>query len=243
VPRSFLREILKAAAEPDTISFAGGLPSRELFPLEEIRHATNKVFDIAGADALQYANSEGFIGLREWIAQRYRDKHQLYINPEHILITSGSQQGLDLIGKTLLNDNDDVIIEEPGYLGAIQAFSLYNATFRPVPLHTNGIDIPALTTALSAHNPKVYYAVPNYQNPSGLTYDESNRQQVADLIQGTRTPTATCALWAIPKHPTSLRLTHQRLWPAHYPPISHGQRPRHPHRNHKIKLTVSDAIP
>ena len=157
VPRSFLREILKAAAEPDTISFAGGLPSRELFPLEEIRHATNKVFDIAGADALQYANSEGFIGLREWIAQRYRDKHQLYINPEHILITSGSQQGLDLIGKTLLNDNDDVM-EQAEELIAEQVPRTVELDGEGVPSHSVAsqvvcdphplaeLDVPAVTS-------------------------------------------------------------------------------------------------
>ena len=187
VPRSFLREILKAATEPGTISFAGGLPSRELFPIEAIRNATNKVLDTAGADALQYANSEGFEGLREWIARRYHKKQGLTINPNHILITSGSQQGLDLIGKTLLNDGDDVIIEEPGYLGAIQAFSLYQANFHPVPLHTNGIDITQFAKALNTHDPKIFYAVPNFQNPSGLTYDETNRQQIADLIRDTRT--------------------------------------------------------
>ena len=186
VPRSFLREILKVAISPDIISFAGGLPSREHFPLEGIRSATNKVFDTAGADVLQYANSEGFIGLREWISQRYQTKG-LTVDPEDILITNGSQQGLDLIGKTMLNDGDGMIIEEPGYLGAIQAFSLYKTTFYPVPLHNNGIDIDILSQTLKKHNPKLYYAVPNFQNPSGVTYDETNRQQVADLLQPTRT--------------------------------------------------------
>jgi 2-aminoadipate transaminase len=187
VPRSFLREILKVALEPNMISFAGGLPSRELFPLEALKAATNKVFDTAGADVLQYANSEGFLGLREWIARRYRDQQGLDIDPEHILITNGSQQGLDLIGKTLLNDGDDVVLEAPGYLGAIQAFSLYKATFRPVRLNDDGIDLPQLSETLEAYNPKVYYAVPNFQNPSGITYEEDNRLAVAKLIQDTRT--------------------------------------------------------
>ncbi|MBT3606500.1 MAG: PLP-dependent aminotransferase family protein [Candidatus Latescibacteria bacterium] len=187
VPRSFLREILKVALEPNMISFAGGLPSRELFPLEELKAATNKVFDTEGADALQYANSEGFLGLREWVAQRYRDQQGLDIDPEHVLITNGSQQGLDLIGKTLLNDGDDVVLEAPGYLGAIQAFSLYRAAFRSVRLNNDGIDIPQLAETLQAYDPKVYYAVPNFQNPSGITYEEENRHAVAKLIQDTRT--------------------------------------------------------
>lgn len=187
VPRSFLREILKVALEPNMISFAGGLPSRELFPLADLRAATNKVFDEVGADALQYANSEGFMGLREWIAKRYKDKHGLEVDPDHVLITNGSQQGLDLIGKTLLNDGDDVVLEAPGYLGAIQAFSLYKAAFRPVQLNTDGIDIPQLEQTLKQYNPKVYYAVPNFQNPSGITYEDENRAQVAALIQNSRT--------------------------------------------------------
>lgn len=187
VPRSFLREILKVALEPNMISFAGGLPSRELFPLEALKAATNKVFDEAGADALQYANSEGFADLRKWIAKRYGEKHGLDVDPEHILITNGSQQGLDLIGKTLLNDGDDVILEAPGYLGAIQAFSLYKAAFRPVQLNNDGIDIPQLEKTLKTYHPKLYYAVPNFQNPSGITYEEENRQAVAQLVEGTRT--------------------------------------------------------
>lgn len=187
VPRSFLREILKVALEPNMISFAGGLPSRELFPLEALKAATNKVFDTAGADALQYANSEGFWGLREWIAKRYADKHGFDVDPEHVLITNGSQQGLDLIGKTLLNEGDDVVIEAPGYLGAIQAFSLYQAAFRPVRLNNDGIDIPELEKTLAAYDPKVYYAVPNFQNPSGITYENENREQVAQLVEKQRT--------------------------------------------------------
>ncbi|MDA0708852.1 MAG: PLP-dependent aminotransferase family protein [bacterium] len=187
VPRSFLREILKVALEPNMISFAGGLPSRELFPLEELRAATNRVFDIAGSDALQYANSEGFAELREWIARRYADKHGFTVDPQNVLITNGSQQGLDLIGKTLLNDGDDVVLEAPGYLGAIQAFSMYKAAFRPVRLNDDGIDVPQLAETLKAYNPKIYYAVPNFQNPSGITYDNENRERVAQLIRGTRT--------------------------------------------------------
>lgn len=187
VPRSFLREILKVALEPNMISFAGGLPSPDLFPLAELKAATNKVFDVAGADALQYANSEGFWGLREWVARRYANQHGLDIDPEHVLITNGSQQGLDLIGKTLLNDGDDVVIEAPGYLGAIQAFSLYQAAFRPVRLNADGIDIPELKKTLETYDPKVYYAVPNFQNPSGITYENENREAVAKLIQSRRT--------------------------------------------------------
>ena len=131
VPRSFIREILKVALDPSVISFAGGLPNRELFPAEEIKDATNKVFSIHSRDIFQYSNSEGYLKLREYIADRYFQKKRLHIPVGNILITSGSQQGLDLLGKILLNDGDSLIMEEPGYLGAIQAFSIYKPKFLP----------------------------------------------------------------------------------------------------------------
>src|SRR5690242_12530365 len=103
VPRSFIREILKVAIDPSVISFAGGLPNRDLFPVKELQAATNKVFEHAGKEVLQYSNSEGYKGLREFIAARYAQKQGLVVSPENILITTGSQQGLDLLAKTLLN--------------------------------------------------------------------------------------------------------------------------------------------
>ena len=106
VPRSFIREILKVALDPSIISFAGGLPNREYFPAKELERATNMVFRIHGCDIFQYSNSEGYLKLREYISERYRQKNKLDIPVENILITSGSQQGLDLLGKILLNDGD-----------------------------------------------------------------------------------------------------------------------------------------
>ena len=129
VPRSFIREILKVTLDPTIISFAGGLPNREFFPVAELKEAANKVFDTMGRDVLQYSTSEGFTGLREMIARRYHDRQNLDIPVEDILITNGSQQGLDLMGKTFINEGDDIVIEEPAYLGAIQAFSLYKPRF------------------------------------------------------------------------------------------------------------------
>ncbi len=184
VPRSFIREILKVAIDPSVISFAGGLPNRNLFPVEELRAAANQVFDAAGREALQYANSEGFIELREYISVRYRERQGLEIPPENILITNGSQQGLDLLGKTFLNQGDDVIIEEPGYLGAIQAFSVYRARFNPVPITDRGMEVDRLQEVLAARTPKLMYLVPNFQNPSGITYTDQNREAVAELVKG-----------------------------------------------------------
>src|SRR3972149_6885248 len=133
VPRSFIREILKVTSDRSVISFAGGLPNRELFPAAELKQAANKVFDAFGSDILQYSNSEGYPGLREMIAQRYRDRKGLDVGAQDIVITNGSQQGLVLLGKIFVNEGDPVVIEEPAYLGAIQAFSIYRPRFCPVP--------------------------------------------------------------------------------------------------------------
>jgi 2-aminoadipate transaminase len=187
VPRSFIREILKVTGDPSIISFAGGLPNRQLFPVEEIRAAAVKVMTNQGRDVLQYSNSEGYIELRKWIARRYKEKKQLDIPVENILITNGSQQGLDLMGKALLNEGDAMIIEEPGYLGAIQAFSLYKPEFKPVPVDDSGLHIAELKKVMAACHPKLMYTVSNFQNPSGITYSEANRRAVAEVLQGSRT--------------------------------------------------------
>jgi 2-aminoadipate transaminase len=185
VPRSFIRKILKVALDPAIISFAGGLPNREYFPAEELEAATNKVFRVQGRDIFQYSNSEGYLKLREYISERYRQKSRLDIPVENILITSGSQQGLDLLGKILLNDGDGLIIEEPGYLGAIQAFSIYRPKFLPVPVSEDGIDTRKLQAIMSSEKPRLMYIVPNFQNPSGITYSEINRLAVSEILQGT----------------------------------------------------------
>ncbi len=187
VPRSFIREILKVALDHTVISFAGGLPNRELFPAEELKKATNKVFEVFGNDVFQYANSEGFKGLREQIARRYHDTHDFDIPVDNILITNGSQQGLDLLGKILVNEGDDVIIEEPGYLGAIQALSIFKPRFHPVPVSEEGMDTRKLKSVFSSSKPKLIYTVPNFQNPSGISYSTQNRQKVADIVGGSGT--------------------------------------------------------
>ena len=187
VPQSFIREILKVAVDPSIISFAGGLPNPELFPVNKIKQATQTVLEEHGVDALQYSNTEGYAPLREFIAKRYKDKQGLDISIKNILITTGSQQGLDLLGKVIINQNDDLIIEEPGYLGAIQAFSVYRAKFNPVTVDEQGMNCAILKEAIAKTNPKLMYTVPNFQNPSGITYTEENRHEVADIIRGTRT--------------------------------------------------------
>ncbi|MDZ7840995.1 MAG: PLP-dependent aminotransferase family protein [Gammaproteobacteria bacterium] len=185
VPRSFIREILKVALDPGVISFAGGLPNRSLFPVAALKAATENVLGGQAADVLQYAGSEGYQPLREFIAARYRQTRGLDIPVDNILVTNGSQQGLDLLGKTLLNDGDGVVIEEPGYLGAIQAFSLYRPIFRPVSVSSSGMNVEQLRSAMFAHRPKLIYTVPNFQNPSGVSYPEDNRHEVAEAVAGT----------------------------------------------------------
>lgn len=187
VPRSFIREILKVAVDPSVISFAGGLPNRKLFPVAEIKQASNLVLDEYGRDVLQYSNTEGYPELRKYISRRYREKQNLHIPVDNILITNGSQQGLDLLGKILLNQGDEAVIEEPGYLGAIQAFSVYRASFQPVPVSEEGMEIARLQAVMSQGAPKLIYTVPNFQNPSGISYSEANRLAVADLVRNTST--------------------------------------------------------
>lgn len=182
VPRSFIREILKVTLEPDIISFAGGLPNRAFFPIEPLRAAADKVFRGKGGDCLQYSNSEGLFELRGSIARRYEKSHGMAVAPEQILITNGSQQALDLLAKVLLNDGDSVIMEEPGYLGAIQALSLYRPHFVPVAVHRQGMDCTQLAEVVERNNPRLMYTVPNFQNPSGITYDADNRRAVAEII-------------------------------------------------------------
>jgi len=183
VPKSFIREILKVAGDPSMISFAGGLPNGSLFPIEHLKNATMKVFEKGGPGIMQYSNSEGYLPLREKIAERYRSSHGIEVDPELLLITNGSQQGLDILGKIFINEGDDIIIEEPGYLGAIQAFATYRATFNTVPVNNEGIDLKKLEQTLESTRSKLIYVVPNFQNPSGITYSDENRAAAAEIIK------------------------------------------------------------
>jgi len=180
---SYLREIFVSAKAPGTISFAGGLPNPQFFPTEAIAEATAKILKEKGSSLLQYGFTEGYPPLREFIAQRYGTQYGLTVKPEEILITTGSQQGLDLLGKVFLNPGDQMALESPGYLGAILSFSFYEPDFVSVPLLEDGIDIERLGQAFQEHEIKLFYGVTNFQNPSGLTYSEAKRQQVAELLE------------------------------------------------------------
>ena len=181
-PRSFVREILKVTENPEIISFGGGLPNPQSFPVEAISKAVNQLLTENGPDALQYSTTEGYSPLREYIAQRYSSQG-LNVNADEILITNGSQQCLDLVGKIFLDKNDKVLVEKPTYLAAIQAFSLYEPEFRSVPLQEDGVDLDALEDILSKEDIKLFYAVTSFQNPTGITYSEEKRKKLVKLLR------------------------------------------------------------
>jgi 2-aminoadipate transaminase len=183
VQRSFVREILKVTEQPDVISFAGGLPSPRSFPVQEIAEASRKVFAEGGAAALQYATTEGFPPLRELVARQYA-RHGMDISPDEILIVNGSQQGLDLTAKIFLDAGDTALVERPTYLAAIQAFGLFEPVFRCVRLEEDGVDTGALAQEIAERSPKLFYCIPNFQNPTGISYSAEKRQETARLIEG-----------------------------------------------------------
>ncbi len=183
---SAIREILKVTEMPDVISFAGGLPAPELFPVKQFALACQEVLETQGAAALQYSVTEGYPPLREWIAAYLHETIGVECTADDILIVSGSQQGLDLIGKVLLDPGDTVIIESPAYLGAIQAFDAYEARYETVKTDDDGILVDDLERVLRECDragtlPKLLYLVPNFQNPSGITLALARRKSVIEL--------------------------------------------------------------
>ena len=178
VHRSFIREILKAAVDPEIISFAGGLPNPRFFPIRELDESAHKVLATDGEAALQYATTEGYAPLREKIAERYA-RRGTRVNPDEILVLNGSQQGLDLAAKILLDKGDEVLVESPSYLAALQSFGLFEPSFRGLPMDEHGVDASCLAEALRSGAPKLFYAIPNFQNPCGITYSAQRRKDVA----------------------------------------------------------------
>jgi len=181
VPRSFVREILKVTDDPGMISFAGGLPNPDSFPQKEIAESSEYVLKNSGAEALQYSTTEGYKPLRKVIADRYA-ADGVNINPDNILITNGSQQGLDLVGKIFLNSEDLIMVERPTYLAAIQSFGLYEPKFVSIPLLEDGVDIDVLKNTIESYNPKIFYSIPNFQNPTGISYSLEKRKLIGELL-------------------------------------------------------------
>ncbi len=180
--RSFIREILKVAQDPNVISFAGGLPNPDYFPVAPLRAAADKVFAHHGARALQYAPTLGSQELRQFIADRYKTTCGLDVSADDILITNGSQQGLELVAKILLDPGDHVILESPSYLGGIQAFSLFQPRFVTTPLRDDGPDTAVLAQHAAHPQAKLFYALPNFQNPTGITYSAAKREEVVAIL-------------------------------------------------------------
>ena len=181
-PPTFVRGILKAASDPGVISFAGGLPNPISFPQEELFESMERIVKTYGSNVFQYSVTAGLPQLRQYIADRYNRIFGLNLTIDHILITTGSQQALDLIGKVLLDKGDGVIVEKPTYLAAIQAFSMHQPVFYPVELTEEGMDPEQLVDALQ--NPvKFIYAIPDFQNPTGLTYSARNRERICEILK------------------------------------------------------------
>jgi 2-aminoadipate transaminase len=179
VKSSAIRELLKITQRPEVISFAGGLPASEVFPTERFREACGRVLDHQGHLALQYGASEGYQPLREMIA-RHIARYGIKAKVENVLITSGSQQALDLIGKLLINGGDRVLVEAPTYLGALQAFNVYGAEYVSVASDADGLRTELLEPSLRS-GPKFMYVLPNFQNPGGTTLSEGRRHEMVLL--------------------------------------------------------------
>ena len=182
---SAIREILKTTAMPDVISFAGGLPAPELFPVESLSWSAQEVLAMDGAGALQYGLTEGYQPLREWVAEHLAATVGLRVPAEQVLIVSGSQQGLDLAAKVLLDPGDIVLVENPGYLGALQTFAAYEAQVVGVACDEEGLRPEALRHALETapRRPKFLYLIPQFQNPTGTSLAASRRAEVAALAE------------------------------------------------------------
>lgn len=181
IKSSVIRDLLKLTQSRDMISFAGGLPAGELFPVERFEEACHKVLGQMGSQALQYGPTDGYEPLRSMIASNLQ-RYGITASPDNVLITSGSQQALDLIGKLLINEGDGVLVEAPSYLGALQAFDVYGAEYVPVPTDDAGICTDLMEDSLR-FGPKFMYLLPNFQNPAGVSMSLERRKEVVALSE------------------------------------------------------------
>jgi 2-aminoadipate transaminase len=174
---SFIREILKITQRPEIISFAGGLPSPATFPVERMKEAFDKVLTDSGRVALQYGPTDGYAPLREWIANSLSTEGSKIV-PEQILMVSGSQQALDLLGKVLIDEGSRVLVETPSYLGALQAFSVYRPEFKSVDTDDHGL-VPSSVRGV-AKGARLLYSLPNFQNPTGRSLSVERRRELVE---------------------------------------------------------------
>ncbi|WP_377158350.1 PLP-dependent aminotransferase family protein [Roseateles sp. UC29_93] len=210
---SIIREILKVTEKPGILSMAGGLPSADTFPVEAIKTACDRVLTHNAKEALQYAASEGFAPLREWVAAKVATLG-IQASPDQVLITSGSQQGLDLVGKLLCDAGAPVAVETPTYLGALQAFTPYEPIFASLASDDEG-PLPSAIEALPHDAPgtRFAYLLPNYQNPTGRVMSAERRQAVVAAARKAGVPIVEDNpygdLWFDQAPPASL----SSLWP------------------------------
>ena len=176
---SFIRELLKVTAQPDIISFGGGFPAAELFPLDRVKEACDKVLTENGAKALQYSQTEGYAPLRGLVAANV-SRYGINVSADNVLITTGSQQALDIIGRIFINRGDRVLTESPTYLGALQAWNAYGAAYETVISDNDGLSTDDLAKVIGSHI-KFMYVLPNFQNPAGVTLSLERRQKLVEL--------------------------------------------------------------
>jgi len=183
---SAIRELLKLNSLPDVISFAGGLPAPDLFPIERFKEAAEVVLTEMGERALQYGTTEGYQPLREMIAGN-ASKYGIQISSDNVLITTGSQQALDLLGRIFINRGDRVLVESPTYLGALQAWNAYGVKYVTIPFDVDGMQTDLLESRLRT-GLKFIYVLPNFQNPTGVTLSRERRMQLVEMANAYGVP-------------------------------------------------------
>jgi 2-aminoadipate transaminase len=188
VETSAIRELFKLLGKPGIISFAGGFPDSAMFDVDGIREAVNKALTEEPGGALQYGATEGYQPLREQLAHLMATKGCGDVTPEGLIVTTGSQQALDLIGKTMINPGDKVIVEGPTFLATIQCFRLYGAQVIAAPIDEHGVKTDELEKLIKEHKPKFVYLIPTFGNPSGATLSLARRKQVLEMAVKYQTP-------------------------------------------------------
>ena len=181
VETSAIRELFKLLGKPGIISFAGGFPDSAMFDVDGIREAVNTALQEEPGAALQYGATEGYQPLRQQIAAFMASKGVTDLAPEELIVTTGSQQGLDLLGKTLINPGDKVIVEGPTFLATIQCFRLYGADIISAPIDAHGVQTDQLEQLIAEHKPKFVYLIPTFGNPSGALLSLERRKQVLEM--------------------------------------------------------------
>lgn len=179
---SVIRELLKLTVKPDIISFAGGLPAPEFFPVREFEEACHHILSTCGPQALQYSTTEGHLPLREWLAESMR-KYGLDVEPDNILMTNGSQQALDLIGKLFVDPGNCILTSAPTYLGALQAWNAYQACYHTVEMDDDGMPMEGIPEIVRTRHPRLVYVLPNFHNPAGTTLPLARRKRLVEIAR------------------------------------------------------------